>query len=246
MRTSHISDELLISRHINGIKLISPDDRTNSGGKLLSIYDVNSLPFAVYLYNTENTFLESNDNNSMTIGFESRKDAIGHSVARISDNQEQVRKIFINNDKVIRTGNLNIVDERVDIKNQKCVHCLSFKLPWYNDINKIIGIFGCSIWIHNNELSNITNELGVILNNFMISQIPVKELIPGKEIANKYFSARETEILRWIIRGKTIRDISVILGLSYKTVESYYENIKNKAGVCKKSHLIEKILPYFS
>ncbi|GBQ13804.1 response regulator transcription factor [Swaminathania salitolerans] len=43
-------------------------------------------------------------------------------------------------------------------------------------------------------------------------------------------SAREAEVLLWIARGKTSRDIAQILGISSRTIDKHTEQIYNKAG----------------
>lgn len=44
-------------------------------------------------------------------------------------------------------------------------------------------------------------------------------------------TARETEVLTWIARGKTNRDIAAILGASTGTVKKHVEHILVKLGV---------------
>jgi DNA-binding CsgD family transcriptional regulator len=42
---------------------------------------------------------------------------------------------------------------------------------------------------------------------------------------------RETEVLTWLARGKTNRDIAEILGMSHRTVNKHLEHIFEKLGV---------------
>ena len=44
-------------------------------------------------------------------------------------------------------------------------------------------------------------------------------------------TARETEVLSWIAKGKTNRDIAEILSLSHRTVNKHLEHIYQKLGV---------------
>ena len=42
---------------------------------------------------------------------------------------------------------------------------------------------------------------------------------------------RETEVLSWLAKGKTNRDIGEILGMSHRTVNKHLEHIFEKLGV---------------
>jgi len=49
------------------------------------------------------------------------------------------------------------------------------------------------------------------------------------EIAS--LTPRETEVLSWLAKGKTNRDIADILGMSHRTVNKHLEHIFEKLGV---------------
>ena len=44
-------------------------------------------------------------------------------------------------------------------------------------------------------------------------------------------SERESEILYWMSRGKADREIALLCGISYRTVEKHAENLYTKLGV---------------
>jgi DNA-binding CsgD family transcriptional regulator len=67
----------------------------------------------------------------------------------------------------------------------------------------------------------------------------------NKQISEISYSQRELQIIHWIIRGKTMREIASILGLSCRTVENYFQAVKAKAGVKSKSKFIEIAMPHF-
>jgi len=48
-------------------------------------------------------------------------------------------------------------------------------------------------------------------------------------------SAREAEVLLWISRGKTSRDIADILEVSHRTVDKHIEQIYNKTGLSSRA-----------
>lgn len=61
-------------------------------------------------------------------------------------------------------------------------------------------------------------------------------------ISDIKLSKRQDEILRFIIHGKTIKEISKILQLSPRTIGHYFETVKMKLNVSTKSELINKAI----
>lgn len=51
-------------------------------------------------------------------------------------------------------------------------------------------------------------------------------------------SNRERECLKLLIQGKTAKETALILSLSYRTIEAYFENIKNKLDCSSKRDLL--------
>lgn len=49
---------------------------------------------------------------------------------------------------------------------------------------------------------------------------------------------REREVIHWMAEGKTMPEISTILGISYPTVNTHIRNAKQKAGVYKDTALV--------
>ncbi len=55
-------------------------------------------------------------------------------------------------------------------------------------------------------------------------------------------TAREAEILMWISRGKTNKDVGLILGTSPRTVNKHLEHIFEKLGVPTRTAAVAKVL----
>ena len=79
---------------------------------------------------------------------------------------------------------------------------------------------------------------GVHLNVRHVGQSAVSESMLLLRIAPQGVSAlpvvltpRETEVLAWLAKGKTNRDIADILGMSPRTVNKHLEHIFEKLGV---------------
>lgn len=53
-----------------------------------------------------------------------------------------------------------------------------------------------------------------------------------------HLTPRETEVLRWVVDGKTVDEIAVILDISYITVNTHKLTMMRKAGVYKDTALV--------
>lgn len=144
---------------------------------------------------------------------------------------------------VIKSGSLKITEESVLLANDVMLSGLTIKMPWYNDKNKIIGVFGYTIVFNRQPMAASIKRL-LELGLFTFAPFSENHL-PGKNILNTYFTQRETEILHFVIKGQSARSIALILNISRRTVEQHIENMKNKIGVSTKAELIEKLIKYF-
>jgi len=57
-------------------------------------------------------------------------------------------------------------------------------------------------------------------------------------------SPREKECVKWLLEGKTAEETGIILGISRKTIESYFENIRTKLNCNNKYQIIRKVIEY--
>lgn len=66
-----------------------------------------------------------------------------------------------------------------------------------------------------------------------------------KEIKNIILSfdyeSQEIDCINLLILGKTIKEIAICLGISTRTIELHFENIRNKLNCHTKLELLDKI-----
>lgn len=55
-------------------------------------------------------------------------------------------------------------------------------------------------------------------------------------------SRREMEVIQWIARGRTMKEVANLLQISQRTAEQYFNNAKTKSGLSKKSQLVDSVL----
>ncbi|MCB2032252.1 MAG: helix-turn-helix transcriptional regulator, partial [Ottowia sp.] len=65
----------------------------------------------------------------------------------------------------------------------------------------------------------------------MLALRTVTETSTQQRLRDAALTPRETEVLAWLAKGKTNRDIADILGMSPRTVNKHLEHIFEKLGV---------------
>jgi len=77
-------------------------------------------------------------------------------------------------------------------------------------------------------------------------------LLPGSNpdifqgiLTNDLFTMRENEVLKYLVRGKTAKEIAIILKISYRTVQHHIEHMRTKSNSNSKSELIDKFFCRF-
>ena len=67
-----------------------------------------------------------------------------------------------------------------------------------------------------------------------IREFPVEEITSRK----RELTARESEVLKLLAEGRTVRSVAAILGLSSKTVDAHKFNLMRKLGIHNKAELV--------
>lgn len=166
----------------------------------------------VYWYDRDNNLLHANDHMLTMIGSLLGIEDITELKERALDLVDK-DVIIAENQQVLATGQAKQFFNRLKINNTLIIF-VTIKTPFYNDNNEIAGVFG---------LSHILSTYELDENN------------PEK------LTARESECLMELIKGKTAAQIAETLSLSKRTVESYLDNIKGKLGCRSKSELLDKV-----
>lgn len=187
----------------------------------LDIQDFFSEPFLhLYCKDYQGKYLVGNDALAKSVGL---KD--GSALLGLVDHDLCTRKdaaiLHANDERVMQKKTPITYRESINTISGNHLACISYKFPLFSSLKKIIGIFGCTI---------ITGKGYDYSCTF----------IEGRRITK-----REKEVLYYLTRGKTAKEIALMLGLSYRTIEHYIEKIKIKTKVSSKSELIEKAIHLF-
>lgn len=240
----NISNEFMICRHADGLKLMPPDaikpiDKINTFSSNHSLAEAFKLSLSVTILNMDSIIQRINEQSAVRSGYGSINEALGKSIRSVAKPQS-ANMVLANNQDVIKMNKSKIVEEQVFLKNENSYHAISVKLPLYNDKNDILGLIGFGIVVGLNPLGESLKKM-VELGLFNSSSHP-EAYLPGKSLGNVYLSKRENEILYYLIRGYTARKLSERIKLSPRTIEQHIASIKTKLNVTSKPELIEKIM----
>jgi DNA-binding CsgD family transcriptional regulator len=233
--TSNISNELQVYRLHNGIGLRKPIGLKHSVGDILK------LPLAIYFEDRNGVIQKANALNAEACcGFDSPEQAAGKKYFTYIKKNDAAR--LRNNDEVVIKKNSRLIfEEAMTQEDGSTVSTLSIKLPWYNNKNNIIGLFGCSILLGKSPLGEslrYISDLGLLTPNEEINNFV------GREINDVYLSKREFECAKLLLQGLKIKEIAAHLNLSPRTVESYFNNMKSKLHCQSRTDFIIKLSEY--
>ena len=105
---------------------------------------------------------------------------------------------------------------------------------------------GMSLSLHAPKHAFKAVFLGRESNNEFLFRLIDTELPNEVEIlkSNLNLTARESEVLLWLSKGKTNRDIGVILGISPRTINKHLENIYKKLDVENRTSAAPKAIDF--
>lgn len=240
---SNLSHELLVVRHLNGVRLERPGKHMNEQcASVMTLGELLAMPYNIFFKNLRNEFEELNEACLSVTAFQSRSDALHNLFYTGLSDKDQVRILIGNNQYVVGSENVLVVDESVNINEEDSVHGISFKFPWYGENNEVIGLFGCAINLDRNSVAEVSRQLAMISNQFISVQAAANRMTTLPQLKDVLFTSREIEVIEHIMRGKTMKEVGQQLGLSRRTIESYFQNIKTKANVKTRSQLFDKLM----
>lgn len=239
MATPLFSDtNLIIQQHNQGVKLIKRDNGCGLK-KQISFNEIINMPFHIYFMNTESELQVFNEPGLKSFNILSESDVIGKNAFQVVE--KETAELSIRNDRIaMKTRKLIIKDELYTRLDGYTFPMLSYKFPWFGDDNKILGVFGFSIPLDLQRGISLAHSMNLLTQTGLLPS-PEKSL-PGLALDEIYFTEREKNIIFQLIRGKTAREIAIILNRSQRTIEKHIENLKLKTHSSSKSELIEKII----
>lgn len=246
---NELHSEILFQKWRNGFKQYTLGDISAPKNKLASspmlLTRLMSHSFNVFLTNRSGEFIYINESTAETCGSDAPCSARGTMAIDYFDRENAFAIEQFNAETLIGKRN-TLRDYDICRKDGVIKHVLTFRAPCYDSHGIVTGLLGCSIAVGEHDLSSSLSQIAEIGLTAPSGQTASEQQKPESFslIDGIFFSSREMSCLRYVVRGKTSRDIAVVLGLSVRTVEHYIDNIKSKLGVSSKSEMIDRTLEY--
>jgi DNA-binding CsgD family transcriptional regulator len=180
-------------------------------------------PGHIYWKNTDGIYLGCNHVNAKTLNLARPADIVGKTDFDLAWKKEA--HIFRKNDLyVIDTREPETVEEIATLPRGAIIY-ISQKIPLIDENFKVVGVMGISI--------DVTIKRHV--KNSITENKPVNPIFES-------LSVQEWNIMRLVISGFNIKDISMKLSISPKTVSSYRYRIFEKLNIKNDIELMHIVL----
>jgi len=180
------------------------------------------LPFHFYWKDRDVRFLGANNAQLRTCGLACNSQLIGLSHFDLL--AAESAELLDRNDKCIMSTELpQLFIEHGSFLNGRATNVyVSYKMPLMSRLGKTIGIIGISFSVKNNEP--------------MLSALPDNDRVDYKT----KLTAQQLDVLFYLVKGLTIKQIARAMALSAKTVEHYLEAVRAKLNCLNRAELIAK------
>ena len=180
-----INEDLYLYRHENGVKLHKPiqardADQHGSAFRTYRSYRISNLfeyPANLYFVNNEFRLVKINSECAENCGFDSETSDLGKKASDFFS-KDSASLAVRSDDEVMSKNKIMIYEQTLIRQDGAAQNYLSIKSPWYDDQNKIIGVFGCSIAIGLHSLSKslaFISDLGLLNTIHQKQQEPLLE-----------------------------------------------------------------------
>lgn len=228
-----VNPDFLIQPYQKGVRLVRPTAKSN--GAELSISKLNGLSVQASFTNLENKFIAVNERVIEVLGVTSVNDCAGNTPGTFLG-KEFAPKVMKNYQEVIHTKTLKIIEECGSRIDDFPLQAISFRYPWFYE-KKVVGAFNISILINQPAIQNFAVSMTEVLATGLLGETIE---VPKLQADSVYFTSRENEILRFLLKGFTAKNIANSLVISKRTVEHHIENMKHKACCNSTIELINK------
>lgn len=205
-----------------------------------SLFDM--LPTASGCKDLDSKFIYANQYYADIIGFKDKEDVIGRTDFDMPCDTVNCADMFRDQDHqvIVKLITMRILDIHPFAGGEWKAYVFS-KSPLYDHEKKISG----TIFSGQDVTNASTLELAALLTKIKVEGVTNDLLgqdsyMIGTKFGEIKLTNRESEVLFFILRGKTAKIIAKTLSISYRTVEKYFDSLKYKFCADNLCELVDK------
>lgn len=234
-----LSNELRIHKFKQGLKLTRPDRLSNINDLCfdMQLSDFLQQPLSIWFCDVNCAVITANELCANFCGMDSSitlRGKTAHDFLR-SDRAKMAIKHDI---EVMKSEKLGVINFEFIRQDDFYLQSLNFKWPLYDESEQLIGSVGIGLDMND---SNLTESMQKLMNH---NWAHMKNDFMQTNKIN--LSKREVECLKLSIKGRSAKQVGLILNISQRTVEEYLNNIKIKLKVTSKTELVGRAVELLS
>jgi DNA-binding CsgD family transcriptional regulator len=193
----------------------------------------------VFCKDIQHRYVNCNQDYAKVLGYPTINDVLGLTDDKLNP---LYAPIYKKDDNLVLQGENLSINNPAYFKEIGIVTVTGKIMPFRDYDGNIIGVIGTTN-LSNNISKKSFIEVLKMLDGYNLQQIVCKN---SYIVKTKYgmvkLSRRETQCILLLFKSYTADDIAYSLGLSKKSIESYFVNIKNKLNLCHKSQIIDTVI----
>lgn len=190
----------------------------------------------------QSTILSTSNDFAKIAGWKSPEKAVGKTDYDMPCKASEFASEFIKMDREVMKSKIQTLTVEIQHYLQDWKIILAEKSPILNEKKQVVGLFA-----HGIDVSHVDSFRTYFILNKLDAKLFGKDFIQtsyslSDHQINLLLTEKQENCLFLLIRGKTLKEIAKILGISYRTVECHVDAIKIKLNCHRKSEIIEKAI----
>ena len=196
------------------------------------------IPGLLVVMDKHSRFIYSNNYTAKLFGYQDEESMLGIDAFAVRCDAVKCAEDFIRQDNYVvdHEKELTIFDVHGYATGETKV-LLTKKTPFYKD-GKVEGSICLGSEIRGDDIMKISASL-IQSDKKYLDDSPSRSYTVNEFISRNELSQREKDCIFYLLRGFSMKEIGKNLGISWRTVESYLNNIKFKWGCQNKKSVID-------
>ena len=191
-----------------------------------------NLPIIIFAKDTNSKFLFCNEAAAEAAGLDSPSQIIGKTDYDLAWRNQA--ELYRSGDQNVLHGKILINVQEPQTQPEKVATILISKTRMCDKKGFVKGIIGHATDITGYSITKNNGHIDSQKNIFYL----------GQDFSNEYLTKREFEVFKYLLSGKSVEEIALILSRSKKTIQVQIKSIANKLQCSHKSEIIPTAMKY--